>query len=82
MRRSRSLFRGRYKAILVQRDRYLLAVARYIHKNPVAANFVSQAEQYRWSTKPWTTREKRDMPDYRRAHISGGTFFFLESRKT
>ncbi|MBI2985807.1 MAG: transposase [Deltaproteobacteria bacterium] len=44
------LFRGRYKAILVERDRYLLAVARYIHQNPAEAHIVSQPEQYHWSS--------------------------------
>jgi putative transposase len=32
-----SLFRGRYKAILVEEDSYLLQVSRYIHLNPVTA---------------------------------------------
>ncbi len=30
-----SLFRGRYKAILVEADNYLLQVSRYIHRNPI-----------------------------------------------
>ncbi len=34
-RRDGSLFRGRYKAILVDADEYLLAVVRYVHLNPV-----------------------------------------------
>ena len=37
-RRKRSdgpLFRGRYKAILVDEDAYLLQVGRYIHRNPL-----------------------------------------------
>jgi hypothetical protein len=29
------LFRGRYKAIVIDADEYLLSVARYIHKNPL-----------------------------------------------
>ena len=29
------LFRGRYKAILVDADAYLLQLSRYIHRNPV-----------------------------------------------
>jgi len=32
------LFRGRYKAIIIQADSYLLQVSRYIHLNPVDAN--------------------------------------------
>jgi hypothetical protein len=34
------LFRGRYKAILVDADEYLAAVVRYIHLNPVGAGIV------------------------------------------
>jgi putative transposase len=44
------LFRGRYKAILVDADAYLLCVSRYIHLNPVAAGIVKKAHQYRWSS--------------------------------
>ncbi|MDH5803441.1 MAG: transposase [Gammaproteobacteria bacterium] len=29
------LFRGRYKAILADRDAYLLQLSRYIHRNPI-----------------------------------------------
>jgi REP element-mobilizing transposase RayT len=29
------LFRGRYKAILIVHDAYLLQLSRYIHRNPV-----------------------------------------------
>ena len=32
-----SLFRDRYKALLVDSDRYLMQVSRYIHLNPVEA---------------------------------------------
>jgi putative transposase len=44
------LFRGRYKAILVDVDAYLLNVSRYIHRNPIEANIVRKAEKYRWSS--------------------------------
>jgi REP element-mobilizing transposase RayT len=44
------LFRGRYTAIVVERETYLLAVARYIHQNPVAAGLVRSPEVYRWSS--------------------------------
>lgn len=49
-RRDGPLFRGRYRAILVEGDRYLLSLARYIHHNPVAAGFAKLPEQYRWSS--------------------------------
>lgn len=44
------IFRGRYKAILIDADSYLLQVSRYIHRNPVEAGMVEQPEHYRWSS--------------------------------
>lgn len=44
------LFQGRYKAFLVQEERYLLALVRYIHLNPVTAGVVSRPEAFRWSS--------------------------------
>ena len=46
------LFQGRYKAILCDRDSYLLELVRYIHLNPVRAGLVRQIDRYRWSTHP------------------------------
>ncbi len=44
------LFQGRYKAFLVEQDRYLEALIRYIHNNPVKAGLVDHAQAYRWSS--------------------------------
>jgi REP element-mobilizing transposase RayT len=44
------LFRGRYKAILIDAEEYFLSVVRYIHHNPVAARVVSDLDRYRWSS--------------------------------
>ena len=43
------LCRGRYKAILVDSDRYLLAVSRYVHRNPLAF-WTRPLENYPWSS--------------------------------
>ncbi len=43
------LFQGRYKAILVDRDSYLLELTRYIHLNPVRVGIVKNPAAYRWS---------------------------------
>ncbi|MGH7884447.1 MAG: transposase [Thermodesulfobacteriota bacterium] len=43
------LFQGRYKAILIDADSYLLELVRYIHLNPVRANMVEKLEEYKWS---------------------------------
>jgi putative transposase len=42
------VFQGRYKAILVQRETYLLELARYIVLNPVRARIVRQAKGCPW----------------------------------
>ena len=44
------LFQGRYKAFLVQKTSYLLALLRYIHQNPVKAGLVIEPQHYRWSS--------------------------------
>ena len=44
------LFQGRYKAILCDRDKYLLSLVKYIHLNPVRARLVKTPEQYAWSS--------------------------------
>ena len=49
-RRVGHVFQGRYKAILVEQDSYLLELARYIVLNPVRAGMVSTAKQWKWSS--------------------------------
>ena len=44
------LFQGRYKAILIDVDSYLLKLVRYIHNNPVRAGMVKSPGQYSWSS--------------------------------
>ncbi len=44
------LFQGRYKAILVEKDSYLLELSRYIVLNPVRAQMVRSAVNWRWSS--------------------------------
>lgn len=49
-KRTGHLFESRFKGKLVQKDRYFLAVIRYIHLNPVKAGIVANLEDYRWSS--------------------------------
>src|SRR5262245_25816164 len=44
------VFQGRYKAILVDRDSYLLELARYVVLNPVRAKMVKDPLRWRWSS--------------------------------
>lgn len=48
--RTGHVFEGRYKAIPVQKERYLLAVLRYVHRNPVQAGMCNGVGGYRWSS--------------------------------
>ena len=48
--RSGHVFEQRYKALLVDKDNYLLQVSRYIHRNPVEAKLVGRPQDYRWSS--------------------------------
>lgn len=48
--RSGTLWEGRYKATIVESDRYLLACMRYIELNPVRAGLVEHPERYPWSS--------------------------------
>jgi hypothetical protein len=44
------LFQGRYKAILCDRDSYLMELIRYLHLNPVRAGMCKEPGGYRWSS--------------------------------
>lgn len=48
--RTGPLWEGRFKSCLVDSDRYLLTVYRYIELNPVRAALAEFPEQYRWSS--------------------------------
>ncbi len=51
------LFRGRYKAILVQEDEYLIHLVRYIHLNPV-----QEPKNYPWSSHKQYLKAKDENP--------------------
>jgi len=64
--RTGHLFQGRYKAILLDADAYLLELVRYIHLNPVRAGIVKLPDGYAWSSHrvylgqekiPWLTTD-------------------------
>lgn len=65
-KRTGHLFQGRYKAVLVDGDSYLLELTRYIHLNPVRCGMVNEPGEYPWSSHraylgkdflPWLTTE-------------------------
>ncbi len=44
------VYQGRYKSFPVEEDEHFLAVARYVERNPLRANLVVRAEEWRWSS--------------------------------
>ena len=57
--KSGHVFQGRYKAILVDRDNYLLEVCRYVDLNPVRAGMVASAQEWPWSSYRALTGERQ-----------------------
>lgn len=49
------VFQGRFKAILVDKDSYLLELSRYIVLNPVRAKMVTAPHEWKWSSYLATT---------------------------
>jgi putative transposase len=49
-KRSGTLWEGRYRATVVDSERYLLTVMRYIELNPVRADMVAHPRDYPWSS--------------------------------
>jgi len=49
-KRTGTLWEGRFKATLVETERYLLACMRYIELNPVRAGMVAKPSDYPWSS--------------------------------
>ena len=67
-RRIGHLYQGRFKAIVVDQDSYLLELSRYVHLNPVrikakaqspATERIREISQYRWSSLPGYVDRKR-----------------------
>jgi len=55
-----TLFRGRYKSIVVDADSYLLELVRYIHRNPLRAGIVAKLDDYEWSShKGYVSKAKK-----------------------
>ena len=61
-KRSGHLFQGRYKAVLVDVDSYLLELSRYVHLNPVRAKMVEKPEDYAYSSyRSYIYKKKEDI---------------------
>ena len=72
-RRDGALFRGRYKAIVVDKDNYLAQVVRYIHLNPLEAGLVREPESCVWSSHRFSVRQN-EVPEWLRIDAVMGEF--------
>jgi putative transposase len=72
-RRDGALFRGRYRAIVVDKDSYLAQVVRYIHLNPLEAGLVREPQAYVWSSHRFYLRPK-EAPKWLRIEEVMGEF--------
>lgn len=57
------VFQGRYKAIIVDKDSYLLELCRYVVLNPVRANLTEKPGDWRWSSY-LSTISGKGIPEY------------------
>lgn len=57
------ILQGRYKAILVEKEEYLLELCRYVILNPVRAGIIKKPEQWQWSSY-LATIGKAKTPEY------------------
>jgi REP element-mobilizing transposase RayT len=71
--RAGHVLQGRYKAILVDKDSYLLELCRYVVLNPVRAQMVSAAGEWPWSSY-LATAGKMACPDWLAAEQVLGLF--------
>jgi putative transposase len=58
--RTGSIWEGRYRAHLVEADRYFFACMRYIEMNPVRAGMAKTPRDYRWSSYKANAEAKAD----------------------
>jgi putative transposase len=60
-KRTGTLWEGRFKSSLVNRDEYVLTCSRYIETNPVRAKMVRYPREYPWSSYAFKAEGKPDM---------------------
>jgi REP element-mobilizing transposase RayT len=72
------LFEGRFKAILVEKENYLLELCRYVVLNPVRAGMIERPESWKWSSYRPTAGFQR-APNYLKIDWILGLF---DSRKS
>ncbi len=64
-----SVMQGRFKAILLERETFLLAVCRHVVLNPLRVKAVRQLEKYRWSSYRSSAGLEPEAPGFSSAWI-------------
>ena len=57
------VFQGRYKAVPVRDEKYILSLFRYIHQNPIKAGICGRVEDYRWSSDNYYRQNRNGLID-------------------
>lgn len=57
------VFQGRFKSILVQKEKYLADLMKYVFFSPVRAGYSKYAHQFKWSNYKWFLK-KDECPDW------------------
>jgi putative transposase len=70
-RRAGHIFQGRYKAIVIEKESYLLEVSRYVVLNPVRAKAVKKPREWIWSSYRGTAGIEKPHPCLTPAWILG-----------
>jgi putative transposase len=74
------IYQGRFKSFPVQEDDHLLTLSRYVERNPLRANLVERAEDWRWSSLwhrvhatqvPWLSDWPMALPTRGTDHVNG-----------
>lgn len=58
--RTGHVFEGRYRAIPVAEEKYMVVLLRYIHQNPVKAGICKSVEEYSWSSDRYYRKNIKD----------------------
>lgn len=51
-----SLYQGAYKSFIVQENKHLIDLIRYVEQNPLRAKLVKRSEDWRWGSLYWRTK--------------------------
>jgi putative transposase len=57
------VFQGRYKSSIIQDEKYMFNVLRYIHENPIVAGLCKKVEDYDWSSDKYYRRNLKGFVD-------------------